>query len=135
MPIMSWDQSLDIGVAAMNNDHRDILDAMNKIHDAHEAGKTGESVNRLVSQLGDVCIRHFADEEAFMAKTDYPGLTTHKLIHVQLLENFSDHAAKIKAAGGKANDEFFSFLKRWLVAHIRGIDIKYADHANSALAS
>jgi hemerythrin len=134
MPIMNWDQTLDIGVAAMNKEHRDILDAMNKIFDAHEAGQKGEVINQLVARLGDVCTRHFADEENFMAKTDYPGLHTHKLIHIQLLENFSEHAEVIKADGGMANDKFFGFLKRWLVAHIKGIDIKYATHANSVLS-
>lgn len=134
MPIMNWDQTLDIGVNSMNSEHRQILDAMNKIFDAHQAGQRGEAVNQLVAKLGEVCVRHFADEEAFMAKTDYPGLSSHKLIYVQLLQDFSRHAAAIKAAGGQANDEFFGFLKRWLVAHIKGIDVKYATHANLSAA-
>jgi len=132
MPIMNWDQTLDIGVEAMNSDHRDILDAMNKIFDAHQAGQTGDAINKLVAKLGDVCVRHFSDEEEFMLKTNYPALNTHKLIHKQLLENYTKHAESIKTAGGKANDDFFGFLKRWLVAHIKGIDIKYATHANAA---
>jgi hemerythrin len=31
MPIMSWDQSLDVGIPSMNREHQDILDVMNKI--------------------------------------------------------------------------------------------------------
>jgi hemerythrin len=135
MPIMNWDQTLDIGVPAMNADHRDILDVMNEIFDAHEAGKEGDSINRLVSRLGAVCTRHFSDEEAFMEKVGYPGLNSHKLIHKKLLEDFSGHAAAIKVAGGKANEDFFGFLKRWLVAHIKGIDSKYAEHANSSMSA
>ena len=132
MPIMNWNQTLDIGVASMNEDHREILDAMNEIFDAYEAGKEGDAINRLVSRLGAVCTQHFADEENFMEEVGYPGLKSHKIIHKKLLEDFSGHAAAIEAAGGKANDDFFSFLRRWLVAHIKGIDIKYAEHANSA---
>lgn len=134
MPIMTWDQTLDIGVEPMNREHREILDAMNKIFDAHEAGQRGAAIDTLVARLGDVCVRHFADEEKFMAKAGYPGLQSHKLIHVQLLKDFSTHAAAIKSAGGAANSDFFGFLKRWLVAHIKGIDAKYAAHANSAMA-
>ncbi len=134
MPIMNWDQTLDIGVTAMNNEHREILDAMNEIFDAHEAGQKGDVINQLVSRLGEVCTRHFADEEDFMEKVGYPGIKSHKLIHKQLLEDFSSHASAIKAAGGKANEDFFGFLKRWLVAHIKGIDSKYAHHANSSLS-
>lgn len=130
MPIMTWDPSLDIGVSAMNKEHREILDAMNKIYDAHSAGQKGETINRLVAALGSVCVKHFADEERFMAEIAFPGLSTHKHIHRTLLEDFTKHAGTIRAAGGVANDGFFDFLKRWLVAHIKGIDAKYGQHAN-----
>lgn len=135
MSIMVWDQTLDIGVSSMNKEHRDILDAMNKIHDAHAAGRTGAEINALVAKLGDVCVSHFRDEEKFMEDAGFPGLATHKIIHQSLLADFTKHAGAIKAAGGKANDEFFSFLKRWLIAHIKGIDAKYAAHANRGRAA
>ncbi len=136
MPLMTWDPSLDVGVDAMNAEHRDILAAMNAIFDAHQAGKRGDEINTAVAKLGAVCTRHFADEEAFMEKMNFPGLRTHKLIHQELLTEFGKHAAAIKAANGEVPDEFFSFLKRWLAAHIKGIDTKYGayakDHTSSA---
>ncbi len=39
MPIMTWDQTVHIGVEPMHREHREILDAMNKIVAAHEAGQ------------------------------------------------------------------------------------------------
>jgi hemerythrin-like metal-binding protein len=132
MPIMTWDQSLDIDVSAMNDEHKQILDAMNRIHDATEAGRTGEEINRLVARLGAICVAHFKDEEAYMASIGYPGLTNHKFVHVRLLERYADHAAQIKAAGGCADHSFFHFLRHWLTSHIKGIDIKYGEHAANA---
>jgi hemerythrin len=129
MPIMNWDNALDVGVEAMNKEHRDILDAMNVIFDAHEAGQRGEIINKHVARLGAVCVRHFADEERFMEDTGFPGLNTHRLIHEKLLQDLSSHAASILAAGGTANEDFFGFLRRWLVAHIKGIDTKYGAYA------
>ena len=129
MPIMTWDQSLDIGVSAMNDDHKQILDAMNRIYDASEAGRTGEEVNRLVSRLGEICVAHFKDEESYMASIGFPGLPNHKFVHVALLERYAEHAAQIKAAGGRADNVFFHFLQHWLTAHIKGIDVKYGEHA------
>jgi len=134
MPIMNWDATLDVGVEAMNREHRDILEAMNQIFDAHASGKRGDVINRLVARLGEVTTRHFADEERLMAKMGYPGLGSHRLIHEKLLQDFSTHVAKIKAAGGEANEEFFGFLGRWLVAHIKGVDVKYGVHAKNAAA-
>lgn len=129
MPIMNWDASLDVGVHAMNDEHKQILDAMNRIYDATQAGRSGDDVNRLVEQLGAVCVRHFKDEEAYMAAIGFPSLRNHQYIHQDLLEKFARHAADIKAAGGKPGPAFFHFLQHWLSSHIKGIDRKYGEHA------
>ncbi|QUD86134.1 bacteriohemerythrin [Phenylobacterium montanum] len=131
MPIMTWDASLDIGVTAMNREHQEILDAMNRIYDAKAQGVSGSAVNDMVARLGSVCVRHFADEEAYMKQVGYPELQRHIQLHARLLDQFSGHAAAIKAAGGAPNDEFFHFLKFWLTSHIKGIDIKYSEHARA----
>ncbi len=132
MPIMSWDESLDVGVKAMNAEHRDILDAMNAIFDATAAGETGPRINRLVGRLGEVCISHFRDEEAFMKKCAFPDLDLHARIHAKLLTDYTQHAKTIEAAGGRVEPAFFHFLRYWLTAHIKGVDRKYGDHAKQA---
>jgi hemerythrin len=126
MPIMEWDDSLDVGVSAMNNEHKQILDAMNRIFDAAQAGRAGDEINLLVDRLGAVCVRHFKDEEQYMASIDYAGLRNHKLIHEDLLERYGKYAAQIKAAGGRPDHGFFHFLRHWLQSHIKGIDVKYS---------
>lgn len=132
MPIMTWDDSLDIGVEAMNREHREILDAMNAIFDAHAAAQHGPGINRLIEKLGEITKRHFADEERYMASINFPELGVHRRIHATLLQDFARHAEGIKSVGGIANPAFFGFLKRWLAAHIKGIDAKYAAHSRNA---
>ncbi|MBR9825899.1 MAG: hemerythrin family protein [Alphaproteobacteria bacterium] len=134
MPLMTWDSSLDVGVADMNREHQQILDLMNKIYDAREAGQTGASVIALVDRLAQVTIDHFRDEETYMEKTGYAGLASHKLIHKDLLEKFTGFADEIKASGGTVPDRFLTFLKLWLSAHIRGIDMKYGPKAGDLAA-
>lgn len=129
MPIMLWDESLDIGVEAMNSEHRDILDLMNRIFDASAAGQKGGLMNLLVGQLGDVCTRHFAEEEAYMRNVQFPGIDAHCRLHQKLLGRYTEYAAEIKARGGETDPGFFNFLKFWLSSHIKGIDVKYAEHA------
>lgn len=134
MPLMTWDSSLDVGVADMNREHQQILDLMNKIYDAREAGDTGASIITLVDRLAQVTVDHFRDEEAYMEKTGYAGLASHKLIHKDLLEKFTGFADEIKACGGAVPDRFLTFLKLWLSAHIRGIDMKYGPKAGDLAA-
>jgi len=130
MPIMEWDNSLDIGVESMNDEHKQILDLMNKIYDANEAGQSGIHINNLVGRLARVTIDHFRDEEKYMESIGYEGLGTHKIIHQDLLKKYTAFADQIKAHDGQVPPEFLSFLKRWLTAHIRGVDIKYGQASN-----
>lgn len=134
MPLMNWDNSLDVGVARMNDEHQQILALMNQIYDAREAGRAGPDVIRLVERLGQVTVDHFRDEEAYMQTSGYAGIASHKLIHKDLLNKFTSYAEEIKAKGGDVPEKFLTFLKLWLTAHIRGIDMKYGPKAGSVAA-
>ena len=129
MPLMEWSPDLDIRVESMNREHRDILAAMNAVYDGAQAGMSGPAMMARIGKLGDVTIRHFADEERFMAECRYPDIDTHKAIHAKLLRDFTAHVAAIEKAGGVPTKEFFQFLHLWLSAHIKRIDRKYGDHA------
>jgi hemerythrin len=126
MPLMNWDQSLDIGVDAMNRDHKQLLDVMNRIYDSRDKG--GPGINALVKQLGDLCVRHFKTEEAFMQSIAFPDFVAHKRVHERLLAKYGEFAAQIEAAQGRPSEEFFQLLRLWLAAHIKCIDIKYSEH-------
>lgn len=132
MPLMNWDQSLDIGVEKMNAEHRDILDAMNLVYDGANAGQSGPAMMAKIARLGDITTRHFADEEAYLTRIGYPELEIHKGIHQKLLDDFATHSQAIAEAGGKPTSAFFTFLRLWLSAHIKCIDLKYGNYARSA---
>lgn len=132
MPLMTWDNSFDIGVEPMNREHREILDAMNAVYDAAEAGEKGAAMMARITRLAQVTTRHFHDEEAYMQRTGFPDYPVHKTIHDKLLKDFGDHVARIQANGGVPGREFFSFLRLWLSSHIKCIDKRYGDHARAA---
>jgi len=133
MTIMTWDASLDVGVDDMNREHQEILALMNQLHDLKQDGVTGLPVTKLVQKLGEVTTHHFADEEAYMESINYAGLSSHKFIHQDLLKKYGEYAQEIAAANGRMDDRFFTFLKLWLTAHIKGIDMKYSPKAANPL--
>ncbi len=135
MALMEWDTSLDVGVADMNHEHQQLLDLMNQLHDAHQKGKSGPDVLRILDALGAATTKHFKDEEAYMERIGYPKLSTHKLIHADLLKKFTAFSGDIHARNGVIGNDFFVFLKLWLTAHIKGIDMQYAPKANQRQAS
>lgn len=126
-----WDAKYNLGVNAMDDEHRLIVDAMNQLHVLHEAHAPASQLAKVMSQLVRVTRDHFADEEAYMAKIGFPDRVKHKQIHTQLLQRLDQFEAALRAKGA-APEDLFPFLKMWLKAHICGIDTKYVAHSKVA---
>lgn len=130
--IITWDKAkLTVHVDAMDREHQTLITIMNKLYDRHGANAPAAELERLLKELGEYTVKHFADEERYMASIGYAGLESHKHIHADLLKTFTKHAegfAKTK----KLEDGFFHFLKMWLQAHIQGIDRRYGEQGTGA---
>lgn len=124
-----WDpKTLSVDVAEMDDEHIELIRKMNALHAAHARGAKKEELAPLFGDLATYATKHFADEEAYMARVGYAWLESHKLIHKKLLTRVGEHAAEFEKAG-VLTDAFFSFLAFWLTSHIRGIDAKYSSSA------
>jgi hemerythrin-like metal-binding protein len=126
MPLMNWDNKLDIGVHEMNHEHQGLLKCMNELYDAWESKVPVATQKILLDQLKEATIQHFQSEEAYMEKIGWEGLDVHRYIHKSLLETFSKHYQNFLEKGELSMD-FFEFLRLWLAAHIQGIDKKYGE--------
>ena len=127
---LKWDeQRLSLGVSAMDAEHKKLVSLMNQLHNLAKTGAPRGRAEMVLEELGSYTVKHFADEERHMQNIKYPGFATHQQIHKALLEKFTGHVQAFKASKDNApSNEFFTFLKMWLQAHIAGVDRKYADH-------
>ena len=87
-----------------------------------------------INALGEYTVRHFADEEACMARIRYRGIAVHKTVHKQLLAKFTGYQQAFQS-NGVLTDDFFTFLKMWLNAHISSVDMKYSQHVAASAKS
>ncbi len=123
-----WDVAkYGINVPAMDHEHEILIGHMNAVHSLYLAGASPTEVGAALEKLAAYTRKHFADEEAYMERIGFPELRVHAGIHKQLLARISAFAAEF-ARTSTLSDEFFSFLKMWLKAHICGIDVKYVAH-------
>ncbi len=124
-----WDTSAyGLNVPEMDREHEVLIGHMNTVHSLHESRAGRAVIAAALDELVAYTRRHFADEEAYMARVGFPGLRIHAGIHRQLLERIGAFAAEFTRTGA-LSDEFFVFLKMWLKAHICGIDSKYAQRS------
>lgn len=129
MPLMEWNESLDIHVDPMNDQHKVILNLINKIFDMNEQNQSMNDIIKVVNELGAYTVKHFKQEEEYMESIQYPQLEVHKGVHKNMLERFGKHVSEIEDTQ-LVSEDFLRFLKSWLTAHIRTTDMKYGNHAN-----
>ncbi len=131
MTFLSWSEDLDVKVDFLNDQHKRLISLMNRLHS--ENTRPDASKEERLKALDDLleCTKlHFVDEEAHMAMTSYPGLITHTHMHTKLLARLGEHTKAFREGDDLIPQTVFSFLKDWLLSHIKGIDSKYAAHAD-----
>lgn len=130
MAFFDWDPRYDIGVEAMNREHRTLLDLMSKLHAACQAGASRASIIASLDLLGRFTVQHFKDEEAYMEQIQYADRRGHAGIHKNLLAKFEEHRNKfVHGKDAVLPAAFFDFLKLWLQSHILGVDMRYGGKA------
>lgn len=74
-----WDpQKYSVDVDAMDKEHQQLIQIMNKLYDKHTAKASKNELATTVKELGDYVVRHFKDEEEYFSKL--PDYTKKKFI-------------------------------------------------------
>lgn len=126
MTFFEWDNTLDVGVAAMNEQHKQLIQLMDTLYQKNVAHDPKSELLGAIDNLVNFVVIHFQDEENYMASIQFPSLEVHKQIHKHLIEDLSRLIEQFRHDNTQQlNNEFIMFLKFWLSTHIRGIDAKY----------
>lgn len=128
MTLMTWEDRFELGVTAMDSEHRTLINLMNDLHAYCETGRSRDAQRKALQRLASFTRKHFEQEEHYMETLGYPGLERHKGHHRKLLHSLEEHIQHFED-GGELGGKLFSFLRFWLAAHICGIDKKYGEHA------
>ena len=130
MAYMSWQDSFSVNVKEIDDQHRNLIEMVNTLHDAMLANKGREAHMATIGSMANYAKIHFETEEKYMRRFDFPYLSSHKEEH----DRFTDKALELKARA-ESNAfiltlEILAFLKEWLNDHILGTDAKYSQYFN-----
>ena len=129
----TWSPDLETGNAAIDSQHRQLIDAVNALFEAHHSGKGHQEVERTLEFLVSYTLKHFADEEKLQKKHDYPDYLVHKNIHAEFKCSVQ---ALIKrwTQEGPSNEfinDVYATIGEWLLCHIKGDDFKMATYVRN----
>ncbi len=125
MSFINWNETLDLGIAIIDREHRELAKAINDLHfKAKDAASTGE-LKRLMNGLQVSIEAHFATEERFFAEYGYPGAETHAQLHRDLEKQLTELIDKISRDRLPFTDTVLAFVKDWFLTHTTGSDLVY----------
>ncbi|MGF1450254.1 MAG: bacteriohemerythrin [Opitutales bacterium] len=112
------------GVDSVDQQHRTLVDAINRLDQACREGQGKEAVGKLLDFLAEYVVNHFKHEEAIMDAQNAPKAAQNKKAHRQLLDTYSQWREQYDKSGASLQmvGELNTLLREWLVSHICSVD-------------
>jgi hemerythrin len=119
-----WDDSLSVGVKAVDDQHKELIQKVNELRDAMKVGQGKGKMESLLKFLGQYAVNHFAMEERLMTLHRYPKYAEHKKIHEDFKADFGKLAQELSSATAASllSIQVERRLSDWLVQHIKVTD-------------
>lgn len=124
MHSLVWKDSMSVGIAQMDADHRRIADLFGRLHDA----LTLEDMNtacRLVGELVSEARGHFEREDAMLRRFDYPRLSTHLHEHDVAVGRLRRLQDVVRKRAGEAALQMLEDLSAFFLNRLFVIDMDY----------
>lgn len=128
-----WDDSVDLAVPEIDEEHRTLFAVYNAIRISLEGKGEGEDgavdLKGVCAELLTFTRAHFTREEALMAAHGYPELEAHRKLHGTFLQQIEDIWTFVRA-GGEPDDYLarflvLGFIGKWLKMHTMVVDRQF----------
>ncbi len=125
--IFPWNSHLETGIDVIDEQHRKLVQLINRLAQQHVQGGTQDEVAAILGELADYAVYHFKTEEAIwqdaLAGDDW--LAQHVIGH----QKFFDHILALQSGQRPFQavlDDLFAYLTQWLAYHILDNDKRMA---------
>ncbi len=129
---LSWEKSWEIGVEVIDNDHKHLVDLLNKLNRARNEGSEAIILNSLFVELVQYAKGHFEREEDVFKQYNWSEYEYHKFLHEGLVSMILEKGNRFLKEGSteEFGTEMLEFLTKWIVNHILEEDLKFKEFLN-----
>jgi hemerythrin len=118
MTFISWKQEYNTGVEMIDAQHKRLVDIINMLHDAIQAGSEQEALQGILQKLTDYTKYHFGFEEGLLEKLGYAKLEEHKEEHQEFIDLIEGIAGHLRNGKLNTGDMLLKYMRSWLSNHI-----------------
>ncbi|MGE5475794.1 MAG: bacteriohemerythrin [Bacteroidales bacterium] len=121
-----WLDSMSVGVAQFNDDHRRIMTLLGEIGELAEGGEIPAAI-AVADQLIALATEHIEREDAFLRKVEFPGAENVIGVQRRNLANLTALAARLRDDGAHVG-AIAQDMAREFVAYLLRADINYKSY-------
>jgi len=125
MTLITWTDEFSVGVIEIDNQHKGLVKLINRLFDAMTYGQANKILKEIIQELVRYTQIHFATEEKYFAKFDYPDSEVHIQEHQKFIETVAKFKEGFEAGNIVLSVDILKFLKNWLTNHILASDKKF----------
>lgn len=122
-----WDDSLSVGIDVIDEHHRYLFDLINDLYNVVVNKRGTREVARLVKALDVYAKIHFRSEEQMMQHYAFKGINQQLHQHHAFEEKIQEFYEELHANPLVAQFDVLSYLRDWLINHIRVEDAKLVE--------
>lgn len=125
MDIAKWDDSYSVGLKEIDDQHKRLFDLINKLYNGMTGNETHDQLAEVIHGLIDYTRYHFKTEEEYFARFGYAESASHIATHTAFVDKIKKFEEDFKTGDVTVSMDLLTFLKEWLIKHIKGEDKKY----------
>lgn len=124
MSVIEWREEYSIGLPEVDHEHRELIDAINRLHGEIGAGGSASGVVERLGGIHAAIAAHFALEEKSMVALRYDAYAVHKRDHESLLDEILDIRDGVVEEGRYEPAALAQALTQWFREHFRTHDTR-----------
>lgn len=125
---INWEKEFDTGVVLIDKQHRNLIDIINNLRQAHRQNKKNEVLRETILKLVEYTKNHFGYEEKHMMQSAYNKLSEHKEQHGLFIKKMVEILTVLKKGNYEnLTDDILDFLQKWMMHHILKDDKEYGN--------
>lgn len=128
---MKWDSSFELGIEAIDGQHKKIFEHLLAIEKSVAKREPWHITSFFLSQLAEYMRFHLAVEEALMEIIRYPDRDDHGASHARLLQEIARLEAQLKQDA--SGESLVGFFENWFLGHVLSSDREYLAYIREEL--
>jgi hemerythrin-like metal-binding protein len=124
MAPLEWKDEYSVGVPAVDHEHRELIELVNRLHQALSSGIPEDQITEIFGDLFRAISAHFALEERFMREHGYDQAPQHKADHERLLDELRDIMDDYRDGEGPSVERLTASVEAWFTAHFKTHDAR-----------